>query len=325
MLSRRSLLQFALVTGIAAAVYGAVDPGLLALVPPDATVLAGINVDQAKMSIYGLYMLGQMNVDDAGFQKFINETGFDPRRDLRQILSATSGDATASKTVILGRGNFDASKISTASQAEGAKVSKYNGVDIIVHSGTDMTGALAFLDSTTAIMGHVDAVKAVLDRKGQTMPGLADGVVTRIKTLSVSNDAWFLSITSPAAFFSGKIDNPKVGPILEAGMMQSVVAGSGGLKFSANGATIMAQAVARSEKDASAMADVIRFFTNIVQSNRGSNAQAEQFATVLDNMQISVEGAYMNLLLTIPEATLEQMFMGKHKSANHVASGGQVQ
>jgi hypothetical protein len=98
-----------------------------------------------------------------------------------------------------------------------------------------------------------------------------------------------------------------------------VLAGSGGLKFSANGATITAQAVARSEKDASALADVVRFFTNIVQSNRASNPQTEQFATVLDNMQVSVDGAYMNLLLTIPEATLEQMFMGKHKSASHVA------
>jgi hypothetical protein len=174
------------------------------------------------------------------------------------------------------------------------------------------------------MMGHLDAVKAVIDRRGQMAPGLADSVVARITALGVANDAWFLSITSPAAFFSGKIDNPKVGPILEAGMMQSVLAGSGGLKFSANGATINAQAVARSEKDATAMADVVRFFTNIVQSNRGSSAQAEQFAVVLDNMQVSTQGAYLNLLLTIPEATLEQMFMGKHTSggAGRVAAAG---
>ncbi|HEY3743656.1 MAG TPA: hypothetical protein VGL53_27615 [Bryobacteraceae bacterium] len=320
MLTRRSLFPLALLAGFTASAFAAVDPGLLALAPPDAVVLTGLNVDQAKMSIYGLYMLSQMQVDDAGFQKFIADTGFDPRRDLRQILSATSGSGDTSQTVILGRGSFDAAKISAASQAEGATKTNYKGLDLIVHSGTDMTGAIAFLDSTTAVMGHLDAVKGVIDRRGLTATGLSDSITTRIKTLASTNDAWFLSAVSPASFFSGKINDPKVGPVLEAGMMQSIVAGSGGLKFSANGAAIMAQAVARSEKDASALADVVRFFVSLVQSNRASNAQVDQFATVLQNMQINVDGTYLNLLLTIPEATLEQMFMGRHTSAGKVAA-----
>ena len=324
MSTRRSFLQMTVVTALAAGAftlpgYGGVDSGLLALLPPDATVLAGISVDQAKMSVYGLYMLGQMQVDDAGFQKFIADTGFDPRRDLSQILSGTSGDGTANKTVILGRGSFNPGKIANASRADGATLVNYKGVDMVVHSGTDMTGALAFLDATTAVMGQLDAVKAVIDRRGQTTPGLSPSVVARIVTLAGSNDAWFLSTTSPATFFANKVADQKVSPMLEAGMMQSVLAGSGGLKFSANGATITAQAVARSDKDASALADVIRFFVNIVQSNRGTSPEASQFATVLDSIQVTTQGANMNVLLNIPEATLEQMFMGKHAMHTGVA------
>ena len=316
MSTRRSFLQFATLAAMAISAtlpgYAGVDSGLLALVPADSSVLSGVDVDQAKKSVYGRYMLSQMTVDDAGFQKFIADTGFDPRRDLSQVLSATSGDSTSNKTVILGRGSFNPGKVANAAQADGATLVKYKGMDLVVHTGTDMTGALAFLDATTAVMGYLDAVKAVVDRWGSATPVLPAAVVTRITALAAANDGWFLSTVSPATFFSGKIANPKVGPMLEAGLMQSVLSGSGGLKFTATGATIGAQAVARSDKDAAALADVIRFFVNIVQSSQGTGPEAATFASLLDTLQLSTQGATMSLVLNIPEATLEQMFMGKH-------------
>lgn len=317
MSARRSFLQFSFFAAVAAASCFAtgVDGGLLALVPGDATVLSGVNVDSAKTSVYGRYMLSQMTVDDAGFQKFIAETGFDPRRDLSQILSATSGDTVSTKTVIVGRGTFNPGKIGNAAQAEGAKLVNYKGVDMVVHAGSDMTGALAFIDATTAVMGYLDAVKLVIDRRGLTSAALPASVVARITTLAAANDGWFLSTVSPATFFAGKIDNPRVGPMLEAGLMQSVVSGSGGLKFTPAGATIGAQAVARSDKDATALADVVRFFVNIVQSSQGTSAEAAKFSSLLDTLQLSTAGATMSMVLNIPEATLEQMFMGTHKGA----------
>ena len=324
--TRRSFLQLSLLTALAAATTQAasVDSGLLNLAPSDATVLTGLNVDQAKTSLYGRYMLSQMTVDDAGFQKFIADTGFDPRRDLSQIISATSGDTTSSKTVVLGRGNFNSGKIANASQAEGAKLVSYKGVDIIVHNGTDMTGAIAFPDATTALMGHLEAVKAAIDRRGQNSPALPSAVVSRIAALAAANDGWFLSTVSPATFISGKIDSPKAGPMLEAGLMQSVLSGSGGLKFTASGVIIGAQAVARSDKDAAALADVVRFFVNIVQSSRGTSREAAKFADMLDTMQLNTQGPTMSFLLSIPEATLEQLFMGTHHVAGQRAAGGTV-
>ena len=322
MSTRRSFLHITLLSAALAAslpLSAAVDPRLLALVPGDATVLSGVNVDTAKTSAYGRYMLGQMTVDDAGFQKFIADTGFDPRRDLSQILSATSGDSTSTKTVVVGRGIFNPGKIANASQAEGAKLLNYKGVDLVVHSGTDMMGAIAFLDATTAALGYLDAVKAVIDRRALTTPALPATVVTRITALAAANDGWFLSTVSPATFFTGKIDNPKVGGMLEAGLMQSVVAGSGGLKFTATGATIGAQAVARSDKDATALADVMRFLVNIAQSSQGTSPEAAKFASMLDTMQVTTQGATMNLLLNIPEATLEQLFMGSHGKKERIA------
>ena len=48
---------------------------------PDAKVVAGLQVDQAKVSPFGQYVLSHMQPDDPRFQKFVSDTGFDPRAE----------------------------------------------------------------------------------------------------------------------------------------------------------------------------------------------------------------------------------------------------
>src|SRR5580700_2234989 len=69
----------------------AADPQLLNLVMPDAKVLAGVNVDQAKTSQLGQYVLSQMQSSDQDMQKLIALTGFDPTRDVHELLAASNG------------------------------------------------------------------------------------------------------------------------------------------------------------------------------------------------------------------------------------------
>lgn len=310
MTTTRRILILAVFAAFCAAAATSTD-ALLALAPGDATILTGFNVDQAKLSPFGMYMLGQVQISDPEFQKFISDTGFDPRRDLSLLITATSGDSTTNHTVILGRGTFNAGKITNVATSMGAKVVNYKGVDMLEHANADFTGALAFLDATTAVIGEEDAVKAVIDRRGSATPVLPAATVKTIQTLAAANDAWFLSTVSPASFFSGKIDNPQLGSMVEAGLIQAVLSGNGGLKFNAKGAAITGQAMTRSDKDAQALADVFKFMINILQSNRGSSPQMGQFAAMLDSAQISAQGPVTTLSLMIPEATLEQLFMGK--------------
>ena len=80
--SRRLFLSLTVAFATAAvSASAAVDPALAALIPADATVVSGVNVTQAKASSFGRFVLSQMNVDNTGAQSFINETGFDPRRE----------------------------------------------------------------------------------------------------------------------------------------------------------------------------------------------------------------------------------------------------
>src|SRR5271170_1851117 len=90
----------------AATASAGVSTGLLNLVMPDATVVSGMNVAQSVTSPFGQYILSQMQSNDTGFLQFISSTGFDPRKDLLEILAATpsTGSSTAHSGLILGRG-----------------------------------------------------------------------------------------------------------------------------------------------------------------------------------------------------------------------------
>src|SRR3954470_22219671 len=93
-----------------ATVASAADPQLLKLVMPDAKVVSGINVDRVKAAPFGQFFLSQLPAD-AGFDQFVALTGFDPRRDVHEILMASPGDPQRKTGLLLVRGNFDATRV----------------------------------------------------------------------------------------------------------------------------------------------------------------------------------------------------------------------
>ncbi|MGO9128244.1 MAG: hypothetical protein ACLQIS_00840 [Bryobacteraceae bacterium] len=86
----------------------AADSHLLNLVMPDAVVVSGANVAQAETSPFGQYVLAQIQSQDAGLQKLIAATGFDPTQDVSETLAASNG--TPQTGLLLARGTFDAAK-----------------------------------------------------------------------------------------------------------------------------------------------------------------------------------------------------------------------
>src|SRR5271155_5451268 len=97
--SAAALIAFGLSAPVA---HAGVDPALLALVMPDAKMLVGIQVIQAQSSPLGQYLLSQVQLD-RNTNQVMTAAGFDPRRDLREILAA-SGDGL--NGLLLGRGTF---------------------------------------------------------------------------------------------------------------------------------------------------------------------------------------------------------------------------
>src|SRR3954463_14322970 len=101
-------------------VLSAADPQLLNLLPPDAKIVAGVNVEQAKGTQFGQYVLNQMQSQDADMRQLIALTGFDPTRDVRELMVAPTGGAGSPPGLALARGNFDAARIIAAATGHGA-------------------------------------------------------------------------------------------------------------------------------------------------------------------------------------------------------------
>jgi hypothetical protein len=293
----------------------AADQQLVNLLMPDAKVVAGVNVDQAKTSPFGQFMLSRIQAGENGLGKLTGATGFDPRRDLREILMGTVGQP-GHQGLVLARGTFDATRILDAARAAGQTVENYKGVDILTGKEESTTHALAFLDGSIAIAGDLDNVHGAIDRRSGNN-SLDPALAAKIGLLSASLDAWSVSTVPMAALANQKIPTNLNG-LLSSDVLKAVTQTSGGIKFGAI-IQLSAEAVARSSQDAIALADVVRFLGNMVQSN-APTASAAAVTSLIQSLDVKTDGSTVKLALAIPEDQLEKLMQsvhGKSAQASH--------
>ncbi len=137
-----------------------IDPALLSLVPPGAVSLAGIRVDAFVKT--PLYQRRLAQAPLPGLEEFAKATGVDPRRDVWQVLAASSGGATA----VLVRGKFSQGGAEPRLQIPGASRIPHKGYTI---TGVESFG-VAFVNPSTAVAGKLDAVEWVLDNRDRSGP-----------------------------------------------------------------------------------------------------------------------------------------------------------
>jgi len=294
---------------IAATATAGVSPALLSLVMPDATVVSGMNVAQSVTSPFGQYILAQMQFNDSEFVQFIASTGFDPRKDLLEIVAATpaTGSSTTHTALILGRGVFNPAMIISSATTQGGVVTNYHGFNMIGPPPGQAADpvALTFLDGATAAMGDTASVKGAIDRKiaGTAYTGaLAQSAVL----VSASNSAWFTTATPLSDFLSTRQGGGSLGPVTQSGLLQSITAASGGVQFGSTAVTVSADAVTASPQNAQALVDVLKFFVSMIAGNASAPAGATSIA---NSAQFSVNGSTAHISLLLPEAQVEQLLM----------------
>lgn len=282
---------------------------LLGMVMPDAKVVAGVRVDASRNSLFGQYVLSHMQIEDENFKKFFADTGFDPRRDVTEIVMASnwSGDASA-RWLVLARGAFNSARITAAVQANGGNVVSFSGIDLLGSSVPPRTGqnpVVAFLDQTNAAMGDPDSVKAAIQRfqKGEKAAIIESN--KKIQDLMSSNDFWFYSMV-PVSEFAGAMPDPNLSQAMQGNLLQAITQVSGGLKFGAM-VRLSAEAVTRSDKDAGALVDVVRFVAGMIQLNKEKSGTASDVSSLVDTMDLKTNGNVMTVSLLIPETQLEKI------------------
>lgn len=300
--------------------FAGADPALLALVPPDAKMLVGIQVERTQASPLGKFLLSQVNLDSATRQT-MTAAGFDPSRDLREILAASGGGLNG---LLLGRGTFQQAKLSKAAASAGAIRSTYRGVEVLrleASAKNQAVGSLAFLDATTVAAGDEDAVKAVLDRRAAGKP-FSGPLLDRAREISAVTDAWLVTVTLPSApAGAGQNANPPQNPQLGSfqNLFQSALQLSAGIKFSASQVGLSAEVLTRSAQDAQSMADLLKFFVGMAPPNSGSSqaSGSKPSPSLAEAARISTSGPVVNVAVSVPEEQMEQLFMsGKGRSPN---------
>lgn len=304
---RRPLAILTLISFPAA--LAAADPSLLRLVMPDAKVIAGVQVDRTRNSQFGQFVLSHMQLDDAGFQHFIESTGFDPRRDVTELLMASNWESSTpeSRWLLMAKGVFNTQKLQQAAQSAGAAVSTFQGISIYSYAGPsspNADNAIAFLDNSSAVMGDLASVKAAIGRQQSGAVPSSD-LLSKVGVLSAKNDFWFVTLV-PLSEFASAIPNPNVSGAMRGNTLAAINQASGGIRFG-DTVTISAEAITRSDKDAQALGDVVKFVVGMLQMNRQNNAVAGQVASLLDALDTKTNGNVMSMSLAIPEQQLEQI------------------
>lgn len=295
-----------LLAGACSTSFAAVDPGLLALAPLHSQIVAEVSVEGSRSSAFGQFLLRQLSVHDDHFQQMIDETGFDPRRDLQAMLITAAPPEVPKaqgRFAVIARGNFDASRIKAAAQKNGFVVQHFSGVDLLIGKDSHEQTAFAFPDVDLAVMGDIASVKQVIGNRAN--PASLDPALREQIAGVEDSDAWFASIM-PLNPGSMRLDSDTQDAAGQARALQSVIRSSGGVSFGPS-ASVAFHAVTRSAQDATALADVLRFLASMAQMQSGKDPRAASLAPALDSMKLNVAGSAVDVSLQVPESVLEQM------------------
>jgi flagellar hook-associated protein FlgK len=285
------------------------------LVMPDANTLAGVNVTNAEITPFGQYVLNQLTLSaNDDLQKFITATGFDPRRDVTEVLAATSGSLDKQTGLVMALGNFNVDQLTAAITAKSSGVSTqdYGGARLILGELKDQhQDAVAFLGSTIAIVGDAASVKAAIDRSSHAN-SINPALATQVQSLSLNNDAWAVTTNSITALLPGLAGAPgtpapggAAGLSQMAQMFKGIVGSNGGVKFG-DMVTITGQAVTVDAQTAKSLADVVQAIASIAaMAGAGNDPNIAALAQLMQGLKVTADGVNVNITLSVPEAQLE--------------------
>jgi len=311
------MIKLALAVTVLSVAVAAQEIPLINLVPADAAVIGGIHVDKTAASPFGAFLLSQVHDGDSDFQQFISATGFDPRRDLREVVFA-SGAQAPGPGLVLARGVFNGPQLLQAAKGKtNGTISSYSGVDLLEYTQGRRTSGLAIINGSLAIAGNSTLVRAALDRRSGNP--VAGPLTPQAQTASDTYDAWIVSNgqfskTAPAVAATPNRRRSVI-PGNAGQILQAVTQTSGGLVF---GSVVHfdGQAIARSEKDAQALVDVARLATGLIQLNGSGNPDLLKLQPVLDSLKVTAQGTTVKFEASIAESDLENILQsGKNVRA----------
>jgi hypothetical protein len=292
----------ALVFALSLSAEPRVDNVLQQMVPPGSTSLVGARMDQIKQTEVYRKMLASQNLVQV--DEFARETGFDPRRDVRELLFVTGSPGA----VMLARGTFHLSP-STLKEMKKIRRGKY---DIWVRSES----GFCILDSTLAAAGDISSVEAALDEWTSGTHTAAQPLLARLPSVNPQSQLWGIS-TGTGSFLA---EHP---PVANSGLDLSAIFRNlhdywfeadftAGMRAEVHGTTA-------TEKDAIQLRDVVRGVVGLGRLNVPENQP--ELLKVWDGITVDQQGRSVSLHGDISQSLIDKLMQilgGKPTGARQI-------
>jgi hypothetical protein len=274
-----------------------VDNVLAQMVPNATTVLVGMRMDQLKTTPLFQKLIAQKKIPQ--WDVFAGQTGFDPRRDVRDLMLASSGK----QAVLLARGSFH---LSTLGQA---KKFNYHGYTILSKEGPQGTGGgFCILDSTLAAAGPLPALEAALDQYRSGNRKNAAALLSRARAIPENYQIWgvtsgnstYISESMPGAAASapdlGRIFRSLQDTFFEADL-------SSGLKA-------LAEGYCGSAQDAKSLADAARGMVGVARLK--TPEEQPELLRVWDGIKVVQADRKITLTVDVGQDLIDQLLRLLH-------------
>jgi hypothetical protein len=283
-----ALLVLIAFTAAVAAAQPRVDNVLERMVPPGSTSLVGGHMDQIKQTEIYKKLLSSQNLGQ--IDQFASDTGFDPRRDVRDLLFAS----TPKGSVMVARGTFHLNPALLKNMHK----TKHRQYDIW---GLGDNG-FCILDSTLAAAGDLPTLEAAIDEWTSGAHTAAQSLLARVTSVSPQSQLWGVSVGSgnfladhPPGANSG-LDLSTVFRNLQNYWFQAEF--NAGLRADVHGTTA-------TEKEAINLRDVVRGLVGLGRLNVPENQS--QLLRVWDGITIDQQGRSVTVHADIPQDLIDKM------------------
>lgn len=159
------------------------DPALRRLVPSDATVLAGVDVE--KLEKTPLYRRYEGRFNQARLDAMSERFGVDPRRDVITVLIA----GNAKGEIALMHGGFTQEQLEPKFASLKIQRTMYRGHALF----GDARNSLTFAGKGVVAAGPIQAVRDFVDHMNDGHGGIAEGLKKRLAALPKDDTVWVVS------------------------------------------------------------------------------------------------------------------------------------
>jgi hypothetical protein len=263
-----------------------VSPALERLVPADTVVVLGVNLAGIRDTTIYRKLIARVPLPQ--LDRFTEQTGLDPRKDLSEILLCSNGK----NALLLVRGKFRITDLDARFKSKGVTPENYKGHALV----GDDRGAVAFLDDSTAAAGTMAEVRALIDQPAAGHAGLPPELRDLLRTLP-EGDQVYAALTGGIANLNLPLPREgNLGNILDA--LKSVESATIGMDLS-KGIDAVAVVNCKAEGDAKFVHDLVRGLVGFGRLNTPDNKP--EMLKLYDAIQVTQRQAQTKVTADVPQ------------------------